>query len=51
MEAVSNVVSYLLIVRAEYSFLAVTHFSILQDHLRVEKEHLELARFIYIFLL
>ena len=48
MDAMSNVARYLLIVRAEYTFLAVLYFSILQDHPRVEQEQLEFTRFVYI---
>ena len=49
MDAVCNVGRYLLTVRAEYFFLAVLHFSILQDHPRVEQEQLEFTRFVYIY--
>ena len=47
MDAMSNVARYLLTVRAEYFFLAVLHFSILENHPRVKKEQLEFTRFVY----
>jgi len=46
MNEASEVVRYLLTVRAEYFFLVVLHHSFLQDHPRVLQEIMEFSRYI-----
>jgi hypothetical protein len=43
--AVENVGRYLLTVRAEYLFLAILHYTHMEDYTRVEMEYKEFCRF------
>ncbi len=43
--AVENVGRYLLTVRAEYLFLAILHYTHMEDYTRVEMEYKEFCRY------
>jgi hypothetical protein len=45
--ALENVGRYLLTVRAEYLFLAILHYTHMEDYTRVQMEYEDFCRYVY----